>query len=51
MADRELMDPRDQADVRDMDYMDEVVTGAGRVGVIAAAIETQQQRVIIAGQD
>ena len=45
------MDQRDQADVRNMDVPREVVTGAGCVGIIATAIETRQQRVLIAGQD
>ena len=40
MADREIMDQRDQADMRNMDVPGEVVIGAGRVGIIAATFET-----------
>ena len=47
MADRDIMEQRDQTDVENMD-VPEVVTGAGRVDIIAAAYETRQQRVFIA---
>ena len=49
MADREIVNQRDQTNVENMD-VPEVVTGAGRVGIIAAAYETRQQRVFIAEQ-
>ena len=49
MADRDIVDQRDQTNVENMD-VPEVVTGAGRVGIIATAYETKQQRVFIAEQ-
>ena len=51
MADRDIMELQEQEGVYTRDGSVETVTGAGRVGVIAASFESRQQRVLIAGQD
>ena len=50
MADREIMELNGQPGGSGVDGSVETVTGAGRVGVIAAEFETRQRRVVIAGQ-
>ena len=48
MADRDIIELQEQGDMYTRDDSVETVTGAGREGVIAAAIELRQQRVLVA---
>ena len=47
MADRDLMALQDMERDVNVDGMVETVVGAGHVGVIAAALEARQQRILI----
>ena len=51
MADRDLIELQGQEGVYTMDGSMETVTGGGRVGVVAAAYEARQQRVLVAGTE
>ena len=51
MVDKDLMDVPEQEDVYTRDGIVETVIGGGRVGIVAAAFEARQQRVLVAGTE
>ena len=51
MADRDLMELPEQEGVITGDGSMETVIGGGRVGIVAAAFEARQQRVLVAGTE
>ena len=51
MADRDIMDLQEQEGVNIGDGTVETVIGGGHGGIMAAAFEARQQRVIVAGTE
>ena len=51
MADKDLMELQEQEGVYTRDGSVETVIGGGRVGIVAAAYEARQQRVLVAGTE